>query len=326
MAKAKSEPLSRPSFFSSALLVQVFIFLLTAAVWVLLTIFSPYFFTGHNILNIMRQVSIVGIIAFGELFTIIIAGIDLSVGSVAALAGILMARLYTLGVPFWLAIFAGVAAGVVIGIINGFSVYRLGIPAFIITLAGLEAFRGVALLISGGLSIADLPPSFSAFGPGVTLGIPNLFWVTIIIGIIALFVLRKTRTGRYLYALGSNLEAARRAGINVGLVTYVAYGLSTAFAAIGGILLVSRLAVAAPTAAMGYELSAIAAAVVGGASLFGGRGSIPGAFIGALLFVTIGNGANLLGINPFWEMVAEGLLIAGVVFVDNLQKRRYAGS
>ncbi|MEJ2292128.1 MAG: ABC transporter permease [Deinococcales bacterium] len=269
--------------------------------------------------------SIVSVIAFGELFTVIIAGIDLTVGSLAALSGVVLAVLVAAGVPLALAILAGLLVGAVVGLINGIGTFRLGIPAFIITLAGLEAYRGVALLVSGGLSIAKLPPSFSNFGSAVTAGIPNLFLVTLIVGLIADFVLRYTRTGRYLFAIGSSEEAARRAGISVGTVTVLAYVVSGVLAAVGGILLVARLSVGSPTAATGYELQAIAAAVVGGASLFGGRGSIFGTFIGALLFATIGNGANLLGIDPFWEMVAEGVLIALVVYIDNVQKRRYAG-
>lgn len=316
----------RPLGIRIGALLQLFVFFLTALVWAGLALFAPRFLTAHNITNILRQVSIVSVIAFGELFTVIIAGIDLSVGSLAALSGVVLAILVASGVPLVLAIIAGLAVGAIVGLINGIGTFRLGIPAFIITLAGLEAYRGVALLVSGGLSIAKLPPSFSNFGSAVTAGIPNLFLVTLIVGIVADFVLRYTRTGRYLYAIGSSEEAARRSGISVGTVTVLAYVVSGVLAAVGGVLLVARLSVGSPTAANGYELQAIAAAVVGGASLFGGRGSIFGTFIGALLFATIGNGANLLGIDPFWEMVAEGVLIALVVYIDNVQKRRYAGN
>jgi len=306
-------------------LLQLFVFFLTALVWVGLAIFAPRFLTAHNITNILRQVSIVSVIAFGELFAIIIAGIDLSVGSLAALSGVVLAATVAAGAPLAFSILAGLAVGAAVGLVNGIGTFRLGIPAFIITLAGLEAYRGVALLVSGGLSIANLPPGFADFGSSVTLDVPNLFIVTLVVGLVADFVLRRTRTGRYLYAIGSSEEAARRAGISVGAVTILAYVVSGVLAGLGGELLVARLAVGSPTAAMGYELQAIAAAVVGGASLFGGRGSIFGTFIGALLFATIANGANLLGIDPFWEMVAEGVLIAFVVYIDNVQKKRYAG-
>lgn len=305
--------------------VETFVVLLTALLWIILTIVSPYFLTEGNILNIMRQVSISGIIAFGVLFTILIAGIDLSVGSVAALAGVVVAKLLVLGLPIWAAVVAAIGLGAVIGLFNGFAVFRLGIPAFIVTLAGLQAYRGGALLVSDGMSVSGLPRTFTAFARGDFLGIPLLFWAMVVIGLILHFVLQKTRTGRYLIAMGSNHESASRVGINTKRITYFAYTLSASLAALAGVLLVSRLSVGTPTAAMAYELNAIAAAVVGGASLFGGRGSILGTFIGALLFVTIANGANLLGVDPFWQMVAAGVLIAIVVYIDNVQKRRKTG-
>ncbi|MFT2111216.1 ABC transporter permease [Marinomonas sp. 2405UD68-3] len=305
--------------------VETFVVLLTALLWVMLAFASPYFLTEGNILNIMRQVSISGIIAFGVLFTILIAGIDLSVGSVAALAGVVVAKLLVLGLPIWLAVAGALGLGIVIGFFNAFAIFRLGIPAFIVTLAGLQAYRGGALLVSDGMSVSGLPRAFSAFARGEFLGIPTLFWTMAIIGLILHFVLTKTRTGRYLIAMGSNQESASRVGINISKMTFIAYTLSAGLAALAGILLVSRLSVGTPTAAMAYELNAIAAAVVGGASLFGGRGSIVGTFIGALLFVTIANGANLLGVDPFWQMVAAGVLIAIVVYIDNVQKRRKLG-
>jgi len=305
--------------------VETFVVLLTALLWLGMALASPHFLSEANILNIMRQVSISGIIAFGVLFTILIAGIDLAVGSVAALAGVVVAKLLVMGMPIWAAVVATIGLGAAIGMFNAFSVFRLGIPAFIVTLAGLQAYRGGALLVSDGMSITGLPREFTAFARAEFLGIPSLFWVMVIVGIALHFLLKRTRTGRYLIAMGSNHESASRVGINISRMTYMAYTLSAALAALAGILLVSRLSVGTPTAAMAYELNAIAAAVVGGASLFGGRGTILGTFVGALLFVTIANGANLLGIDPFWQMVAAGFLIAIVVYVDNLQKRRKAG-
>ena len=152
-----------------------------------------------------------------------------------------------------------------------------------------------------------------------------MFLVMLAFAAISQFLLGATRMGRYMYAIGSNVEAARRVGVNVTRVTLVAYGLASVFATVAGMLLVARLTMGNPNGGMGYELQAIAAAVVGGASLFGGRGTIGGCFIGAMLFTTIGNGANLLGVSSFWQMVIEGLLIAGVVYLDNLQKRKAQG-
>ena len=298
---------------------------LTILTWIVLAAASPYFWTTDNITNILRQVSIAAIVAFGELFTIILAGIDLSVGSVAGLTGIAFAMMLSGGLSIVMASVVALLLGLVIGAVNGVASDRLGIPPFIVTLAGLQAFRGLALLLSGGMTVAGIPDPVTAVANASVLGVPMLFIIMLVIGIASHVMLRYTRLGRYMYAIGSNIESARRVGINVTVVTLVSYCLSALFAAIGGMLLVSRLSMGTPTAATGYELEAIAAVVVGGASLFGGRGTILGAFIGALLFTTIGNGANLLGVDPFWEMVVEGLLIAVVVYLDNLQKRRRSG-
>jgi ribose transport system permease protein len=305
--------------------LETVVLLLTIALWIALSLSSPVFFTHENILNIMRQASISAIIAFGVLFTIVIAGIDLSVGSVAALVGIITAQLLKADVAIPLALCIGMAIGVLIGIINALGASKLGIPAFIVTLAGLQAYRGLALLATGGQSIGGMPPALTIFVRGSMFGLPNLFWTMALLGVSLHYLLSATRTGRYCYAVGSNIEAARRVGINITHINIVAYTISSGMAAIAGLLLIGRLNVATPTAAFGWELTAIASVVVGGASLFGGRGTIPGTFIGSLLFVTLGNGANLLGVDPFWEMVIAGLLIAAVVYLDNLQKRRQAG-
>lgn len=306
--------------------VETYVAAFTVLIWVMLALISPYFLTSGNIFNIFRQVSINAVIAYGELFTIILAGIDLSVGSVAGLVGIAFAMLLAAGVPILLAVIAALLLGFLIGAINALASDRLGIPPFIVTLAGLQAFRGLALLLSGGMTISGMPDAIGLIASTSILRVPTLFWVMLLIGGCSHVLLRYTRLGRYMYAIGSNAESARRVGINVTLVVLVAYSLSAIFASIGGMLLVARLSMGTPTAATGYELQAIAAAVVGGASLFGGRGTIVGCFIGALLFTTIGNGANLLGVDPFWEMVVEGLLIAAVVYLDNIQKRRQSGA
>lgn len=319
---AARAPRFRPK---SSTLVQFVVFGLLVLLWVSLALATPNFLTPNNVGNILRQVSITGIIAFGALIPIIIAGIDLSVGSVAALAGVLLALMVTNGWAIPIALIVALAVCVGLGVLHGVSTTRLGIPAFIITLAGLNAYRGVALLASEGRSIAGLPSVLRDFARAEFLGVSSLFWTMAVLGVVLSFVLNRTRTGQYMFAVGSNAEAARRAGINVTGITLLAYVISAVMAGITGLLLVARLSVASPTAAQTYELSAIAAAVVGGASLFGGRGSVFGTFIGALLFTTIGNGANLLGIDPFWRLVAEGALIAVVVYLDSQQRRRFAG-
>jgi ribose transport system permease protein len=248
------------------------------------------------------------------------------VGSVAGLAGIVFSMLITdAGQGLLVALVVTLAMGLVIGIVNGWAIDRLGIPPFIVTLAGLTGYRGLALLLSGGMTISGLPSGLQAFSLTSIAHVPTLFILMAVIGLGSHFMLTHMRLGRYMYAIGSNQEASMRVGIRVTHVTTVAYALAALFATISGLLLVARLSMGSPTAATGSELEAIAAAVVGGASLFGGRGTILGCFIGALLFTTLGNGANLLGINSFWQMVIEGLLIAFVVYFDNLQKRRQAG-
>jgi ribose transport system permease protein len=257
--------------------------------------------------------------------TIVIGGIDLSVGSVVAFCGVAFAQMCGHGLGLAPAALLTLAAGAGVGLVNAAAVARLGIPPFIVTLAGLQVYRGLALLLSGGMTIGGLPAEVKEFARGTT-GLPNLFWAMLAVGIAVHYLLRFTRTGRYMYAIGSNAEAARRQGINTPRITLVAYVLSSGLAALAGILLVSRLSIASPSMANAYELQAIAAAVVGGASLFGGRGTVLGTVVGAVLFTTMSNAAVLLGIDPFWEMVLEGLLIALVVYLDNLQKRRQAGS
>lgn len=306
--------------------VETWVALCTVLLWIGLAVASPYFLTTGNVFNIMRQVSVDAIIAYGELFTIITAGIDLSVGSVAGLTGVVFALVLSSGMNVIVALILTLALGMLIGVVNGLAIDKLGIPAFIVTLAGLQGFRGLTMLVSGGMTVSGIPPSLGLVANTSLLGIPTMFVIMLVFAIASQYLLGATRLGRYLYALGSNIEAARRVGISVSKVTLVAYGLSAVFATVAGMLLVARLTMGNPNAGYGSELQAIAAAVVGGASLFGGRGTVVGCFIGSVLFTTIGNGANLLGVNSFWQMVIEGLLIAAVVYLDNVQKRRASGT
>jgi len=304
--------------------IETYVISFTLALWIALSIATPNFLTENNISNMMRQTSIAAIVAIGVMCTIVIAGIDLSVGSVVAFCGVLFAQMCAHGLALPLAALITLAAGLLVGTTNAFAIGRLGIPAFIVTLAGLQVYRGLALLLSGGMTVGGLPPAVKDFARGTT-GLPNLFWAMLAVGLAVHYLLRFTRTGRYLYAMGSNAEAARRQGINTFRITMIAYVISSGLAALAGILLVSRLSIASPSMANAYELQAIAAAVVGGASLFGGRGTVLGAVVGAVLFTTMSNAAVLLSVDPFWEMVLEGLLIALVVYLDNLQKRRQSG-
>lgn len=304
--------------------IETYVIAFTVVLWIALSLATPNFLTENNISNIMRQTSIAAIVAIGVMCTIVIAGIDLSVGSVVAFCGVAFAQMCGYGLDLLPAAVLTLVAGLGVGFINAVAIGRLGIPAFIVTLAGLQVYRGLALLLAGGMTVGGLPPEVKDFARGTT-GLPNLFWAMLAVAVVVHYVLRFTRTGRYMYAMGSNEEAARRQGINTFRITAVAYLMSSGLAALAGLLLVSRLSIASPSMANAYELQAIAAAVVGGASLFGGRGSVLGSVVGAVLFTTMANAAVLLGVDPFWEMVLEGLLIALVVYLDNLQKRRQAG-
>lgn len=304
--------------------IETYVIAFTVALWVALSLATPNFLTENNISNLMRQTPIAAIVAIGVMCTIVIAGIDLSVGSVAAFCGVAFAQMCRHGLGLAPAAALTLMAGVGVGLTNAAAIGRLGIPPFIVTLAGLQVYRGLALLLSGGMTVGGLPAEVKDFARG-TAGLPNLFWTMLAIAVAVHYLLRYTRTGRYLYAMGSNAEAARRQGIDTLRITLIAYIMSSGLAALAGILLVSRLSIASPSMANAYELQAIAAAVVGGASLFGGRGTVLGAVIGAVLFTTMSNAAVLLGVDPFWEMVLEGLLIALVVYLDNLQKRRQSG-
>ena len=305
--------------------IETYVVTFTLVLWIALSLATPNFLTENNVSNMMRQTSIAAIVAIGVMFTIVIAGIDLSVGSVAAFCGVAFAQMCRHGLGLTPAVLLTLFAGGVVGSTNALAIGRLGIPAFIVTLAGLQSYRGLALLLAGGMTVGGLPAEVKDFAGGTT-GLPNLFWAMLGVALAAHYFLRFTRTGRYLYAMGSNAEAARRQGIDTFRITLIAYVVSSSLAALAGILLVSRLSVASPSMANAYELQAIAAAVVGGASLFGGRGTVLGAVAGAVLFTTMSNAAVLLDVDPFWEMVLEGLLIALVVYLDNLQKRRQSGA
>lgn len=315
-------PATPPRRFDPKTLLQLTLFGLLALIWLGLALATDTFFTEQNISNLVRQTSIGALVAFGQTFVIITAGIDLSVGAVVGLSGVVLALLNGAGVPFPVAVVLTLLLGTLIGIYHGFGVHNLGLPPFIMTLASLVGLRGVALLITNGQSIGGLPRAFSDFSQATLWRIPSLFWIVIIVGVLTYVLLQRSRFGRYIYAVGSNLEAARLSGVNIGRTIYLAYAVSSTLAALAGILLASRISIGIPTAGTYYELDAIAASVIGGASLFGAEGSIIGSFVGALLLTTINNGSNLLGVNPFWQPIITGLIIVGVVYTDQLRKRR----
>jgi ribose transport system permease protein len=277
------------------------------------------FLTLTNLDNLVRQVTVFAILSVGELFVILTAGIDLSVGSILGLSGGVTALLLTSGVSIPLAILVGLGVGLGVGLINGLLVTRLMLPPFIATLGMLGVARGLVLLLTGAKTIAPLPDAFDAIANGFVLGLPSLFWILIIVTIIAAFVLGRTIFGRYVYAVGSNAESSRLSGVPVNFVLLGVYAISGLLAGFAGILTASRLGAGIPTAGTGYELQAIAGAVIGGASLSGAKGRAIGAVLGAVIMALLANGGNLLGIDPFYLQIAIGLLIIMAVYLDHLQ-------
>lgn len=285
-----------------------------------LFIATPNFLTTSNLLNVGVQASVIAVMAFGVTFVIVAGGIDLSVGSVAALSGMISAVVYTqMGIPGWLALAAGLATGAAMGAISGVAVAFGKLPAFIATLAMLSVARGLTLVVSDGRPIST-PEIVNLLGTNV-VGVPMPIFVTILAALIGAFILNYTVIGREMYAVGGNLEAARLSGINVKKVLITVFVLAGLYAGLAGMLMSGRLTSAQPQAGAGYELDAIAAVVIGGASLQGGVGRITGTLVGALVLAVIRNGMNLLNVSSFWQQVVIGLVIAIAVGIDVLRRK-----
>jgi ribose transport system permease protein len=284
------------------------------------------FMTSANMANLSRQVAVYGIIAVGQLLVILPAGLDLSVGSVIGLTGCMTAELIVHGTGVPVAILAGLASGAAIGVFNGVLVAHGKLPPFIVTLGMLGIARGLVLVLTDAKSVGPLPDSFAniANGSDRWLHLPNLLWMLIVVVVVTAFVLRRTVFGRYIYAVGSNPESARLAGVPVTRVLVSVYAIAGLLAAVGGVLLASRLSAGIPTTGTGYELNAIAACVIGGASLFGAKGGAFGAVAGALIVGTLQNGGNLQNFDPFYLQIVIGALILVAVAFDQLQARRGA--
>ncbi len=287
---------------------------------VALFIATPDFLTGPNLLNIGIQVSTVAVLAFGLTFVIVAGGIDLSVGSVAALSSMAAAWMYAdAGLPGWLTLILGLVTGAVTGTVSGLASAYGKLPSFIATLAMLSVARGLTLVISDGVPIATSPEvSFlgDSIGP-----VPVPILVLVVAALVASFILNRTVIGRSMYAVGGNAEAARLSGLPVKRIVVTVFALSGAFAALGGLLLAGRLDSVQPQLGVGYELDAIAAVVIGGASLAGGVGRISGTVIGALVLVVIRNGLNLLDVTSFWQQVVIGVVIALAVGFDVIRRK-----
>ncbi len=288
---------------------------------VVLSLISPYFFTLSNILNLMDQSVITGIVAIGQTFVILTAGIDLSVGSLSGATGIIFG-LALAELPLPIAIVAAILAGGFAGFVNGFIITKGRVAAFVVTLGMMSIGRSMAYVLSGANSITQLPDALGDLASSSFLGIPTNFLVLVILYAIAWYYLTFTKGGRTIYAIGSNVEAARTAGLRVDFYSILVYVVSGALSAVAAVFLAARILSIDPIAATGLELDTIAAVVIGGASLFGGRGTIIGTFIGVLIMVLIRNGLNLLNVNPYWQGTAIGSIIVVAVLLERFLSAR----
>lgn len=292
-----------------------------------LAFMADNFMTTDNFWNVMRQISVNVCISVGMTLVILTAGIDLSVGSVLALCGAITAGLlkYGVSIPFlnlficftvFGAIVAGLLVGGTMGFVNGYAVTKFRVPSFVATLAMLTMARGFTMLWTEGHPITGLGDTFGFLGTAWFLGIPMPVWISGLVVIGAIILASKTRFGRYIYAIGGNENAARLSGIPIAKVKIQVYALAGMLAAVGGLLVTARLDSAQPNAGMSYELDAIAAVVIGGTSLAGGRGTILGTVLGAMIIGVLNNGLVLLNVSPFWQQVIKGLVILLAVIID----------
>ncbi|EGR0063237.1 ribose ABC transporter permease [Vibrio vulnificus] len=323
MSKSKSNETKRTWISKEWLIEQKSLIALLFLI-VVVSFLNPNFFTVDNILNILRQTSVNAIIAVGMTLVILTAGIDLSVGSVLALCGAFAASLVAMEVPVFIAVPTALLAGAALGAISGVIIAKGKVQAFIATLVTMTLLRGVTMVYTDGRPIStgftDTADAFAWFGTGYALGIPVPVWLMVIVFSAAWYLLNHTRFGRYVYALGGNESATRLSGINVDKVKIGVYAICGLLAALAGIIVTSRLSSAQPTAGMGYELDAIAAVVLGGTSLMGGKGRIMGTLIGALIIGFLNNALNLLDVSSYYQMIAKAAVILLAVMVDNKNK------
>ena len=309
-------------FFSETSRDYAIIYILIG-LFILLSVIADYFLTPENLINIVRQGSIFGILAAGEFFVIIAAMIDLSIGSTAALAGILFAMVVKAGGIQMLpvALVVGISVGIIVGLINGLLVSRLNIPSFIATLGTYLAVRGTVYMTTNAYPIVSLDEGFGYIGRGFVLGIPVPVLIMIIVYIVSIILSEKKKTGRFFYAIGGNEEAAYLSGINVKNIKTLSFVVCGVMAAIAGVILMSRLNSGQPNAAIGYEFEAIIAVVLGGVSFTGGKGKAVNVLFGTLFVAMLVNGMTLMNTNPFLQQIIKGVVFIVAIWADVLRNR-----
>ena len=287
-----------------------------------LSLRTDTFFTASNLAVVARQISLSAIIAMGMTLVILTGGIDLSVGSVVAITSVIVGLVMVrMNMPIWLAIIAGIMVGVVVGLLNGIMIVRTKVPPFIITLGMMGLARGAALVITKGSSISGFPPSYLDIGQGFIFNlIPIPVVIAVVLAIIVHIVLSRTSFGRRIYLLGSNEEAALLSGININSMKVAIFTICSALAAVEAVIETSRMATGQPASGSGYELAAIGAVIIGGASLLGGEGTILGTMLGAILLGLITNGLILMGISSYWQQVFSGIIIILAVALDTWRR------
>ncbi|MHB8073256.1 ABC transporter permease [Desulfosporosinus fructosivorans] len=292
---------------------------------ILMSILSDRFLTSANIINIIRQVSFIAIIALGATAIIITTGIDLSAGSIVGITSVVVASYAHPGQNSLIVVlFVGLAVGTIAGLVNGTLIAKTGIPPFIVTMGMYTTARGLALLYSDGRPISNLSPNFIFLGAGHVLGIPVPIIILAVVAILTHFLLNNTRLGRHIYAVGGNEQAAVISGINVNRVKIFVYAFAGFLASLSGLILTARIYSGQPGLGVGFELDAIAAAVIGGTSLNGGVGTVIGTICGALVVGVINNGMDLMGVNMYWQQITKGGIIVLAVLLDMQKNRKKA--
>lgn len=302
------------------------IFIVLIGLCALLSLIKPQFLSVYNFSTLFRQIAFITIVAFGQTLVLITAGIDLSVGAAAALSGIMSAWLMV-NTPInpWICIVLGLVVGCLVGLTNGFLITKVKINPFIVTLATGEIFGGFIYVITQGWAIQNIPESVLGLGRGSIAGIPIPVWIMIIVGFTLALVMKFTPFGRYIYAIGGNMNAAKLVGIKVDKVKVLVYVIADALAAMAGILITCRLGAAQPTVGLNWVMPSVTAAILGGTSMSGGQGNIAGTIIGAALMGVISNAIVLLSVSPYWEKVITGCVVLIAVILDrvraNMDKR-----
>jgi ribose transport system permease protein len=303
---------------------EITLIVLIVILIVVMSIASPYFLSLANFRAMAVGLVPTGVIVVGMAILLVSGGFDLSVGSVLALASTVCALLMIAGTPILPAILATLLLGAFIGLVNGLLITGLAINPLVATLGTMSVARGLALVFTEGFSLSSLPPSFGLLGNTNLFGLPPIVWLMIVLVGLGDFLLRRSTFFRQIYFIGSNERAARLSGISVDRVRVVAYVLTSALAALAGIMLASRLMSGTPTAGSGLELQVLAAAVIGGASLRGGEGTVLGAFLGAVFVALINNAMTMLAVSIYWQMIVTGAVLVAAVAIDMIGRRRIA--